>query len=42
LVIVGLAAEVCVLSTVKTAIEKGYKVYLVDAFVKSINGKDNY
>jgi nicotinamidase/pyrazinamidase len=41
LVIVGLAAEVCVLSTVKTAIEKGYKVYLVDAFVKSINGKDN-
>jgi len=41
LVIVGLAAEVCVLETVKTAIEKGYKIYLVDNFVKSIDGKSN-
>jgi nicotinamidase/pyrazinamidase len=41
LVIVGLAAEVCVLETVKTAIDKGYKIYLIDKFIKSINGKDN-
>jgi len=41
LVVVGLAAEVCVLETVKTAIDKGYKIYLVDSFVKSIDGKNN-
>lgn len=41
LVIVGLAAEICVLETAKTAINNGYKVYLIDKFVKSVNGKDN-
>ncbi|APT75493.1 isochorismatase [Marinitoga sp. 1135] len=39
LIIFGLAGDVCVLATIKTAIKKGYDVAVIEDFIKSVNGK---
>ncbi len=40
LIIFGLAGDVCVLATLKTALKKGYKVYIIEEFIKSVSKKD--
>lgn len=39
LIILGLAGDVCVIATIKTALELNYNVYVVDKFIKSVSGK---
>jgi nicotinamidase/pyrazinamidase len=39
LIILGLAGDVCVLETIKTALEKGFDILVIDEYIKSVNGK---
>lgn len=39
LIVLGLAGDVCVISTIEDAIKRGYKVYPVSRFIKSVNKK---
>ncbi|OQY10730.1 MAG: isochorismatase [Marinitoga sp. 4572_148] len=39
LAILGLAGDVCVLETIKTALERGFDIIVLEDFIKSVNGK---
>ncbi|KAF2957047.1 isochorismatase family protein [Marinitoga sp. 38H-ov] len=40
LAILGLAGDVCVLATIKTALEKNFEVVVLNDYIKSVNEKD--
>ncbi|MBM7558294.1 isochorismatase family protein [Marinitoga litoralis] len=40
LAILGLAGDVCVLETIKTALEKNFEICVLDDYIKSVNEKD--
>lgn len=39
LIIFGLAGDVCVIATIITALRKGYNVYIIKDFIKSVSGE---
>lgn len=39
LIILGLAGDVCVLETIKTALEKGFDILVIDEYIRSVNRK---
>ena len=40
LVVLGLAGDVCVIATIEDALKRGYRVFPVNQYIKSVNKKD--
>ena len=40
LIILGLAGDVCVIATIEDALKRGYKIFPIKEYIKSVNKKD--